>query len=74
MKKQIPVTIDFDNERIVCWISVDPKLEGMLTSGYVLRPAIYTAVPGEKGSQLQSLSLVFDRELSERIKNSNEAL
>lgn len=74
MKKSIPITIDFEPDRVVAWISIDSKLEGMLTTGYILRPAIYTTVPGEKDSQLQSLSLVFDQELSERIKKSNEAL
>lgn len=73
MKKQIPITIDFDNERLVGWIAVDQKMEGMLTTGYLLRPAIYTTEPG-KESQLQSLSLVFDRELAEKIKKSNKAL
>lgn len=72
-KKQIPITVDFDNERLIGWIAVDPKMEGMLTTGYVLRPAIYTTEP-EKGNQLQSLSLVFDRELSEKIKKSSNAL
>ncbi len=73
MKKQIPITINFEPDRVVGWIEIDDKLEGLLASGHVLRPLVMTMEPS-KENKLAGLGLVFDKELAEDIKKKTDAL